>query len=96
VFGATVLAARLLWVIGTMFVMHFSLSAMTNYAAAARFGYLLIITEPGASVAEVAREHGVNAIQVFKWRRASDPGELIEARVASAALLPATLKFVES
>lgn len=37
---------RLLWVIGTMFVMFFSLSAMTNYSAAARFGYLLIIMIP--------------------------------------------------
>ena len=26
--------------------------------------------EPGASVAEIARAHGVNANQVFKWRRA--------------------------
>jgi hypothetical protein len=29
-----------------MFVMFFSLSAMTNYAASARFGHLLIITIP--------------------------------------------------
>jgi hypothetical protein len=36
VFGVTVLAARLPWVIGTMFVMLFSLGAMTNYAAAVR------------------------------------------------------------
>ena len=34
--------------------------------------------EPGASVAEVARAHGVNANQVFKWRRAFERGELIE------------------
>lgn len=34
--------------------------------------------EPGASVAEVARAHGVNANQVFKWRRAFEQGELIE------------------
>lgn len=25
--------------------------------------------EPGASVARIAREHGVNANQVFSWRR---------------------------
>jgi len=37
---------RLLWVIGTLFVMFFALSAMTNYSAAVRFGYLLIITIP--------------------------------------------------
>jgi len=34
--------------------------------------------EPGASVSEVARAHGVNANQVFKWRRALERGELIE------------------
>jgi multidrug resistance protein MdtO len=37
---------RLLWVIGTLFVMFFALSAMTNYSAAVRFGYLLIVTIP--------------------------------------------------
>ena len=37
---------RLIWVIGTLFVMFYALSAMTNYSAAARFGYLLIITIP--------------------------------------------------
>jgi multidrug resistance protein MdtO len=37
---------RLFWIIGTFFVMFYALSAMTNYTAAARFGYLLIITIP--------------------------------------------------
>jgi transposase len=41
--------------------------------------------EPGASVAEVARAHGVNANQVFKWRRAFERGELNES---CSALLP--------
>ena len=44
--------------------------------------------EPGASVAEVARAHGVNANQVFKWRRAFERGELIEP---CTALLPVTV-----
>jgi len=44
--------------------------------------------EPGASVAEVARAHGVNANQVFKWRRAFDRGELIKP---CTALLPVTV-----
>jgi transposase len=44
--------------------------------------------EPGASVAEVAREHGVNANQVFKWRRAWERGELTDGY---AALLPVTV-----
>lgn len=43
--------------------------------------------EPGASVAEVARAHGVNANQVFKWRRAFDRGELSEP----CALLPVSV-----
>jgi len=44
--------------------------------------------EPGASVAEVARAHGVNANQVFKWRRSFERGELIEP---CTALLPVTV-----
>jgi transposase len=44
--------------------------------------------ERGASVAEVARAHGVNANQVFKWRRAFERGELIES---STALIPVTV-----
>ena len=44
--------------------------------------------EPRASVAEVARTHGLNANQVFKWRRAFERGELTEPY---AALLPVTV-----
>lgn len=44
--------------------------------------------QPGASVAEVARTHGVNANQVFKWRRAFEGGELSEP---CAALIPVTM-----
>jgi transposase len=44
--------------------------------------------EPGASVALVARAHGVNANQVFKWRRALKRGELNESAAASKSLLP--------
>ena len=47
--------------------------------------------EPGASVAEVARAHGVNANQVFKWRRAFERGELAEP---CSALLPITVASV--
>ena len=47
--------------------------------------------EAGASVAEVARAHGVNANQVFKWRRAYERGELIEPY---SALLPVTVSAV--
>jgi transposase len=44
--------------------------------------------EPGASVALVARAHGVNANQVFKWRRALKRGELNEPMSALTSLLP--------
>ena len=47
--------------------------------------------EPGASVALVARAHGVNANQVFKWRRALKRGELNEPAAASMSLLPVTV-----
>lgn len=33
--------------------------------------------QPGASVARVAREHGLNANQVFAWRRLYRSGDLI-------------------
>ncbi len=46
---------------------------------------------PGASVALVARGHGVNANQVFKWRRDFERGELSEPVSASASLLPVVL-----
>jgi transposase len=48
--------------------------------------------EPGASVAEVARAHGVNANQVFKWRRAFERGELTEL---STALIPVKVTSAE-
>jgi transposase len=47
---------------------------------------------PGASVAEVARAHGVNANQVFTWRRAFERSELSEP---SVALIPVTVSNSE-
>jgi transposase len=44
----------------------------------------------GASLALVARAHGVNANQVFKWRREYERGELTAPRSPSA-LLPVVL-----
>ena len=41
--------------------------------------------QPGISVARVARAHGVNANQVFQWRRLYREGRL---EVESASLLP--------
>ena len=50
---------------------------------------------PGASVALVARAHGVNANQVFKWRREFERGELPAAASAPASLLPVVLSGVD-
>jgi len=52
--------------------------------------------QPGASVARVAQAEGVNANQVFRWRRAYLNGELAEGCKQAAALLPvkvATVSF---
>ena len=43
--------------------------------------------EPGASVARVARKHGVNANQVFAWKRLYESGRL-GARASGIKLLP--------
>lgn len=42
----------------------------------------------GASVARVARAHGVNANQVFQWRRLYDQGRLGPPAAKAARLLP--------
>lgn len=48
--------------------------------------------EPGASVAEIARAHGVNANQVFKWRRLFERGQLVaDTSSRPTALLPVTI-----
>jgi transposase len=46
---------------------------------------------PGASIARVAREHGVNANQVFQWRHEYRKGALWAAQKTRANLLPVTL-----
>ena len=42
-------------------------------------------------MALVARAHGINANQLFKWRRAFERGELTDYPVSSQALLPVTI-----
>jgi transposase len=57
-----------------------------------------IVTEsrlPGASVAEVARRHGVNANQVFTWRLQQEQGVLgrrKRGRPAAVRLLPVRVR----
>ena len=50
---------------------------------------------PGASVALVARAHGVNANQVFKWRREFERGKLPAAASVASSLLPVVLSGVD-
>jgi transposase len=49
----------------------------------------------GASVAEIARAHGVNANQVFNWRRLYHAGQL-EADSTASTLLPVKIADVPS
>ena len=46
---------------------------------------------PGASIARVAREHGVNANQVFQWRHEYRKGALGVRQQAQSRLLPVTV-----
>jgi transposase len=46
---------------------------------------------PGASIARVAREHGVNANQVFQWRYEYRKGTLGGRQQAQSRLLPVTV-----
>ena len=47
--------------------------------------------EPGASVARVAQKYGVNADQVFGWRRLYESGGLQVLPQASVKLLPVSI-----
>jgi transposase len=49
--------------------------------------------QPGASVAVIARSHGVNANQVFHWRKLLREGRL-EAKAPSAQLMPVRITEV--
>lgn len=44
--------------------------------------------EPGASVSRVSRRHGINANQVFQWRRLYREGRLEGRRELDGKLLP--------
>jgi transposase len=59
-----------------------------KYPAAEKLQILEETRRPGASVAEVARAHGINANVVFGWRRLAQRGLLRAESPASTALLP--------
>src|SRR3984957_20787214 len=44
--------------------------------------------EAGSSVSRVALKHGINANQVFKWKRLYEAGRLGSAPVRAVQLLP--------
>jgi transposase len=52
--------------------------------------------QSGASVARIAREHGVNANQVFGWRKLYRDGLLGASSETAAAMLPATVVVPDS
>lgn len=60
-------------------------------SALEKLAIVQLTMEPGASVAEIARAHDVNANQVFKWRRLFERGQLRAAEVRSTALLPISI-----
>jgi transposase len=60
-------------------------------SASEKLSIVQLTMEPGASVAEIARSHGVNANQVFKWRRLFEKGQLGAAGSRSTALLPVSI-----
>lgn len=48
--------------------------------------------QPGVSVARLAREHGVNANQVFSWRKLYEAGQLVANGSAQGSeLVPVTV-----
>jgi transposase len=51
--------------------------------------------QPGASVAVIARQHGVNANQVFHWRKLYREGRL-ELEPAAAQLVPVRISELVS
>ena len=57
-----------------------------RWSVAEKLEIVQLTLEPGASAAEVARSHGVNANQLFKWRREFARGQLGEVDSISTAL----------
>ena len=56
--------------------------------ASEKLAIVQLTLRPGASVSQVARAQGMNANQLFKWRRAYERGELNES---CTALIPVTV-----
>ena len=63
-----------------------------RHGAAFKRKLLELIEQPGASVAGVALEHGVNANLVFKWRRAKLERKRPAGTVRQTVLLPVCVR----
>jgi len=50
-----------------------------------------LVMQPGASIARVAREHGVNANMVHYWRKLYREGRLGESKTNTVHLLPVSV-----
>jgi transposase len=59
-----------------------------RYSVAEKLSILEETRRPGASIADVARAHGINHNVVFAWRRLAQRGLLRAESVESAPLLP--------
>ena len=59
-----------------------------RYTAAEKRRMVGESAQPGASVAVVAQRHGINANQIFFWRRLQRRGLLADAPSATPPLLP--------
>jgi transposase len=62
-----------------------------RHSAAFKRKILELIEQPGASVAAVALEHGVNANLVFKWRRAKLDRQRPARQLPQPVLLPVSV-----
>ena len=67
-----------------------------RYSAAFKRKLLELIEQPGASVAGVALEHGVNANLMFKWGRAKREHKGPAGTARQTVLLPVTVDPQES
>ncbi|ABE47387.1 IS66-like element accessory protein TnpA [Polaromonas sp. JS666] len=67
-----------------------------RHSAAFKRKLLELIEQPGASVAAVALEHGLNANLVFKWRRAKLERKRSPMAARQPVLLPVSVEHQES
>jgi transposase len=65
--------------------------ARRRRSVAEKLQIVQLTREAGASVAEVARAHGINANLLFKWRREFERSQPAKTDTLATALLPVTI-----